>query len=77
MFHRKKSIAVIVAALLISIGSSPLSQAIDPPIDDNAYEEASTSADILAVLAPGSTITIFQTALFSKTLSTLFLPLTR
>jgi hypothetical protein len=57
MFHKKKSIAVIVAALLISIGSSPLSHA-DDPIDPNTYTAASSGADIQVVLAPGSTITI-------------------
>lgn len=53
----KKSIAIIVSALLISIGASSLSQA-NGPIDPNTYTAAITGTDITVVLAPGATISI-------------------
>lgn len=52
MFHKKKSIAVIVSALLISIGSSPLSQANGP------YEPADVNTDFTIVLGADSGVII-------------------
>ena len=54
MFESKKSLAVIVSALLISLGSSPLSQATDP----NTYTAATSGTDLTVVLSPDSTIAI-------------------
>ena len=57
MLGTKKSIAVLISAILISIGASPLSQA-NGPIDPNTYTAATTGTDITVVLAPGATISI-------------------
>jgi len=54
MFQKKKVIVILVSALLIAIGSGPLSQAADP----NTYTAATVGSDITVVLAPDSTITI-------------------
>ena len=57
MLGTKKSIAVLVFALLISIGASPLSQA-NGLMDPITYTAATTGTDITVVLAPGATISI-------------------
>jgi hypothetical protein len=54
MFQKKKFIVVIISAVLIAIGSSPLSKATDP----NSYTTAITGTDVLVVLAADSTISI-------------------
>jgi hypothetical protein len=58
MLGTKKSIAVLVSALLISIGASPLSQANGPVDPPNTYTEADTDTDFTIVLGEDSGITV-------------------
>lgn len=55
---QKKSIAVLISALLISIGATPLSQANGPVDPPNTYTEADTNTDFTIVLGEDSGITV-------------------
>jgi hypothetical protein len=58
MLGTKKSIAVLISALLISIGASPFSQANGPVDPPNTYTEADTDTDFTIVLGEDSGITV-------------------
>jgi hypothetical protein len=58
MLGTKKSIAVLISALLISIGASPFSQANGPVDPPNTYTEADTATDFTIVLGEDSGITV-------------------
>ena len=58
MLDTKKSIAVLISALLISIGASPFSQANGPVDPPNTYTEADTDTDFTVILGEDSGITV-------------------